>query len=117
VPLAPTPIVIHGALLVAVQLHPAFAVTVIHPLAANDDGRFDEVGEIVTVHCAAVSVTAATPLIGSIALRSTEGVNATRVACVIDRADTDGVMITSSNSASSPYLRLANFCDSMAPRM
>ena len=58
VPLAPTPIVIHASLLVDVQLQPAPAVTLMKPLAANDDGRFDEVGEIVTVHdpCAVGSV-------------------------------------------------------------
>jgi len=50
VPLEPAPIVIHPSLLVAVQLQPDPAVTVIEPLAASDDGRFDEMGEIVTVH-------------------------------------------------------------------
>jgi hypothetical protein len=50
VPLVPAPIVIHAALLTAVQLQPAPAVTVTAPLAANDDGRFDDVGEIVMVH-------------------------------------------------------------------
>jgi len=60
VPLAPAPIVIHVALLVAVQLQPLLVVTVIEPLAASDDGRFDEVGEIVKVHetpaCVTVNV-------------------------------------------------------------
>ena len=50
VPLAPAPIVIHVALLVAVQLQPEPAVTVIEPLAARDDGRLFDVGEIVKVH-------------------------------------------------------------------
>jgi hypothetical protein len=50
VPLEPAPIVIHPSLLVAVQLQPAPAVTVIEPLAASDDGRLFDVGEIVTVH-------------------------------------------------------------------
>lgn len=70
VPLVPTPIVIHAVLLVAVQLQPAPAVTLINPLAANDDGRFDEVGEIVTVHeaCATAPATRATPVVRSIAL-------------------------------------------------
>jgi hypothetical protein len=69
VPLAPTPIVIHASLLVDVQLQPVPAVTAINPLAANDDGRFDEVGEIVTVHeaCAAASPTRATSVVGSVA--------------------------------------------------
>jgi hypothetical protein len=49
VPLVPAPIVIHASLLAAVQLQPVPAVTVIDPLAASDDGRFDEMGEIVTV--------------------------------------------------------------------
>lgn len=49
-PLVPAPIVIHAALLVAVQLQPVPAVTVIDPLAASDDGKLDEVGEIVIVH-------------------------------------------------------------------
>ncbi len=60
VPLAPAPIVIHVALLVAVQLQPLLVVTVIEPLAASDDGRFDEVGEIVKAHetpaCVTVNV-------------------------------------------------------------
>ena len=60
VPLAPAPIVIHASLLVAVQLQPAPAVTVIEPLAASDDGRLFEVGEIVSVHetpaCVTVNV-------------------------------------------------------------
>ena len=59
-PLAPAPIVIHASLLVAVQLQPALAVTVIEPLAASDDGRLFEVGEIVNVHetpaCVTVNV-------------------------------------------------------------
>lgn len=117
-PLEPTPIVIHASLLVEVQLQPVPAVTVINPLAANDDGRFDEVGEMVTEHaCGTVSVTRAMPLVGSVALRSSERVNSTRLASVIGPADTAGVMINSSSSASSPHRRLANFCDSMAPRV
>ena len=52
-PLAPAPIVIHASLLVAVQLQPAPAVTVIEPLAASDDGRLLDVGAIVNVHGAA----------------------------------------------------------------
>ena len=50
VPLAPAPIVIHASLLVAVQLQPEAAVTVIEPLAASDDGRLFDVGAIVNVH-------------------------------------------------------------------
>ena len=49
-PLAPALIVIHVALLVAVQLQPVPAVTVTVPVVAADDVRFDEVGKIVTVH-------------------------------------------------------------------
>jgi len=118
VPLAPTPIVIHASLLVDVQLQPVPAVTVINPLAANDDGRFDEVGEIVTVHeaCMAALATRPTPLLGSIAFRFSEGVNSTRLASVIGPADTAGVMIRSSSSVSNRHRRLANLCDSMAPR-
>jgi len=60
VPLAPAPIVIHASLLVAVQLQPVPAVTVIEPLAASDDGRLFDVGEIVNVHetpaCVTVNV-------------------------------------------------------------
>ena len=60
VPLAPAPIVIHASLLVDVQLQPALAVTVIEPLAASDDGRLFEAGEIVNVHeipdCVTVNV-------------------------------------------------------------
>jgi hypothetical protein len=70
VPLAPTPIVIQASLLVEVQLQPAPAVTEINPLAANADGRFDPVGEIVTVHeaCAAASPTRATLVVRLVAL-------------------------------------------------
>jgi hypothetical protein len=42
--------VIHESLLVAVQPQPEPAVTVIEPLAASADPRFEDVGEIVTVH-------------------------------------------------------------------
>lgn len=116
VPLAPTPIVIHASLLVAVHPQPVPAVTVINPLAANEDGRFDEVGEIATVHWARASGTTAAALVASVAWRSSECVNSTRLASVVGRADTAGVMISRSSSASSPHCRLANFCDSMAPR-
>jgi len=70
VPLAPTPIVIQASLLVAVQLQPVPAVTAINPLAAIADGRFEEVGEIVTVHdaCATASATRATPVVTSLTL-------------------------------------------------
>jgi hypothetical protein len=57
VPLVPAPIVIHASLLVAVQLQPALAVTVIEPLAASEDGRFEEVGEIMMVHETAACMT------------------------------------------------------------
>jgi len=57
VPLAPPPIVSQASLLVAVQLQPAPAVTVIEPLIAIDDVRFDDVGEIVNVHGAPACVT------------------------------------------------------------
>jgi len=50
VPLAPAPIVSHESLLVAVQVQPVPAVTVIEPLAASADVRFDPVGEIVIEH-------------------------------------------------------------------
>jgi hypothetical protein len=50
VPLAPVPIVIHESLLTAVQLQPDPAVTATLPLAAIHDGRFKDVGEIVTAH-------------------------------------------------------------------
>jgi hypothetical protein len=44
-------IVIHEvALLVAVQLQPAPAVTVTVPLVAADDARFDDVGEMENEH-------------------------------------------------------------------
>jgi hypothetical protein len=42
--------VIHASLLVAVQPQPAPAVTAIEPLAASADPRFEDVGEIATVH-------------------------------------------------------------------
>ena len=45
-PLAPAVIVIQLALLVAVQLQPVGAVTATVPVAAADEVRFDEVGEI-----------------------------------------------------------------------
>jgi hypothetical protein len=48
VPLEPTPIVIHESLLTAVQLQPDPAVTAMLPLAAIEDGRLEEEGEIVT---------------------------------------------------------------------
>ena len=56
-PLAPAPIVSHESLLAAVQLQPAPAVTVIEPLVASDDVRFDDVGEMVNVHGAPACVT------------------------------------------------------------
>ena len=60
VPLAPAPIVIQVALLVDVQLQPLPAVTVNEPLAASEDGRLFDVGEIVNVHetpaCVTVNV-------------------------------------------------------------
>ena len=46
-PLAPALIVIHPALLAAVQVHPVPAVTATLPVAAADVVRFDDVGEIV----------------------------------------------------------------------
>jgi hypothetical protein len=52
-PFAPELIVIHVALLVAVQLQPAPAVTVTVPVVAADVVRFDDVGAIVNVHGAA----------------------------------------------------------------
>ena len=57
VPLAPAPIVSHASLLTAVQVQPEPAVTVIEPLAAIDDARFDDVGEMVNVHGAPDCVT------------------------------------------------------------
>jgi hypothetical protein len=56
VPLAPAPIVIHVLLLVDVQAQPAPVVTVIDPLAASDDGRLFDVGEMVIVHGAPACV-------------------------------------------------------------
>ena len=70
-PLVPAPIVIHAALLTAVQLQPAPAVTVTAPLAANDDGRFDDVGEIVMVHETPACVTVKVwPAIASVPVRA-----------------------------------------------
>jgi hypothetical protein len=46
-----------ASLLVAVQLQPAPAVTVIEPLMAIDDVRFDDVGAIVNAHGAPACVT------------------------------------------------------------
>ena len=57
VPLAPALIVIHPALLTAVQLQPVPAVTVTVPVAAVDVVRFDDVGLIVNVHGAPAWVT------------------------------------------------------------
>ena len=48
---------IQASLLTAVQLHPVPAVTVTEPVVAADDVRFDEVGEIVTVHGTPACVT------------------------------------------------------------
>jgi len=56
-PVAPALIVIHVALLVAVQLQPVPAVTVTVPVVATDDVRFDEVGAIVNVQGAPACVT------------------------------------------------------------
>jgi len=56
-PLAPAVTVSQLALLVAVQLHAAAAITLTVPLAAIDDVRFDDVGEIVNVHGAPGCVT------------------------------------------------------------
>ena len=56
-PDAPALIVIHVALLAAVQLQPAPAVTVTVPVAATDVVKFDEVGEIVNVQGAPAWVT------------------------------------------------------------
>jgi hypothetical protein len=49
--------VIQLALLVAVQLQPAAPITLIVPVVAIDDVRFDDVGEIVNVHGAPGCVT------------------------------------------------------------
>ena len=56
-PDAPALIVIHAALLDAVQLQPAPAVTVMVPVAAAAVVRFDEPGEIVDVHVVPACVT------------------------------------------------------------
>ena len=56
-PLAPAVIVSHVALLVAVQLQPAPAVTVTVPVVATDVVKFDEVGAIVKLHGAPACVT------------------------------------------------------------
>ena len=56
-PLAPPLIVIQASLLVAVQLQPVSAVTVTEPVAATDDVRLDDVGEIVNVQGAPACVT------------------------------------------------------------
>jgi hypothetical protein len=45
------------ALLTAVQLQPAPAVTVTVPVVALDDVRFDDVGEMVNVHATPACVT------------------------------------------------------------
>jgi len=50
-------IVIHVALLVAVQLQPVPVVTLTVPVVAEDDVRLDDVGEIVNVHGAPACVT------------------------------------------------------------
>jgi hypothetical protein len=42
--------VIQASLLTAVQLQVTLAVTTMFPLAAIDDARFEDVGEIVTRH-------------------------------------------------------------------
>jgi hypothetical protein len=59
-PLAPEAIVSQAALLVAVQLQPALAVTVTVPVVAAVDVRFEETGEIVNVQgvpgCTTVNV-------------------------------------------------------------
>lgn len=49
-PLAPLVMVIHAALLVAVQLHPPPVVTVILPDAAADVRRFADDGDNAKVH-------------------------------------------------------------------
>jgi hypothetical protein len=56
-PLAPALIVIHVALLVAVQAHPALPVTVTVPVAAADVARLEDAGEMVSVHGAPACVT------------------------------------------------------------
>lgn len=50
-------IVIHVALLVAVQPQPVPAVTLTVPVVAEDDVRLDDVGEIANVHGAPACVT------------------------------------------------------------
>jgi len=56
-PLAPEVTVIQASLLVAVQLQLEPAMTLMLPVAAIDDVRFDDVGEIVNVHGAPAWVT------------------------------------------------------------
>src|SRR5262249_58525751 len=56
-PDAPAVRVIQASVVVAVQLQPVPAVTVMVPVAAADVERFDEVGEIVNVHGAPAWVT------------------------------------------------------------
>ena len=56
-PLAPALMVIHVALLAAVQLQPAAAVTVTVPVVATDDVRFDDVGAMVNEQGAPACVT------------------------------------------------------------
>lgn len=48
-PLDPEVIVSHESFEVAVQLHPAPALTVTRPVVADGNARFDEVGEIENV--------------------------------------------------------------------
>ena len=56
-PDAPAVIVIHESLLAAVQLQPVPAVTLTVPVAAADDVRFDEVGEMLKVQGTPACVT------------------------------------------------------------
>jgi len=56
-PLAPEVTVSQASLLVAVQLQLEPAMTLTVPVAAIDDVRFDDVGEIVNVHGAPGCVT------------------------------------------------------------
>lgn len=57
VPVAPTLTVIHGALLVVVQLHPVAAVTATDPLAPIDAVKVVDTGEIAETHDAPAWVT------------------------------------------------------------
>ena len=56
-PDAPAVIVIQLALLAAVQLQPVPAVTLTVPVAAADEVRFDDVGEMVKLHGTPACVT------------------------------------------------------------